>query len=49
MTPSVNQQVENLAEWTRDVHDGARKMIVAEGDRNVTDDDSTIAHPEMIE
>lgn len=48
VTPSVNQQVENLAEWTRDVHDGARKMIVAEGDRNVTDDDSTITHPEMI-
>jgi hypothetical protein len=48
VTPSVNQQVENLAEWTRDVHDGARKMIVAEGDQNVTDDDSTITHPEMI-
>ena len=24
-------------------------MIVAEGDRNVTDDDSTITHPEMID
>jgi hypothetical protein len=31
VTPSVNQQVETLANWTRDVHDGARKMMVAEG------------------
>ena len=31
VTPSVNQQVETLADWTRDVHDGARKMMVAEG------------------
>ena len=29
VTPSVNQQVETLADWTRDVQDGARKMMVA--------------------
>ena len=37
VTPSVNQQVETLADWTRDVHDGARKMIVAKADQEVSD------------
>ena len=30
VTPSVNRQVATLAEWTRDVNDGARKMVVAD-------------------
>lgn len=30
VAPSVNRQVATLAEWTRDVHDGARKMVVAD-------------------
>jgi NADH-quinone oxidoreductase subunit M len=29
VTPTVNQQVETLADWTRDVHDGTRKLLVA--------------------
>ncbi|MDO7689087.1 MAG: NADH-quinone oxidoreductase subunit M, partial [Pirellulales bacterium] len=37
VTPSVNQQVETLANWTRDVHDGARKMIVAEAEQELSD------------
>ena len=37
VTPSVNQQVETLADWTRDVHDGARKMIVAKADQEVSE------------
>ena len=28
---------ETLADWTRDVHDGARKMIVAKADQEVSD------------
>ena len=47
VTPSVNQQVETLAEWTRDVHDGARKMIVAEDDHGVSDGDSVITRAEI--
>jgi len=30
VTPSVNQQVETLAEWTRDVQDGSRRLMVAD-------------------
>ncbi|MDA7885546.1 NADH-quinone oxidoreductase subunit M [Pirellulales bacterium] len=37
VTPSVNQQVETLADWTRDVHDGARKMIVAKADQEASE------------
>jgi NADH-quinone oxidoreductase subunit M len=47
VTPSVNQQVETLSEWTRDVHDGARKMIVAEDDHGVSDGDSVITRAEI--
>jgi len=40
VTPSVNQQVETLANWTRDVHDGARKMIVAKVGKEESDGDA---------
>ena len=47
VTPSVNQQVENLANWTRDVHDGARKMIVAEGDHGLSDSEGVVTRAEI--
>ena len=47
VTPSVNQQVEKLANWTRDVHDGARKMIVAEGDHGLSDSEGVVTRAEI--
>jgi NADH-quinone oxidoreductase subunit M len=47
VTPSVNQQVENLANWTRDVHDGARKMVVAEGDHGLPDSEGVVTRAEI--
>jgi NADH-quinone oxidoreductase subunit M len=46
VTPSVNQQVETLADWTRDVHDGARKMIVAKADQEVSDGNGPVTRPQ---
>ena len=46
VTPSVNQQVETLADWTRDVHDGARKMIVAKADQEVSDGHDPVNQPQ---
>ena len=46
VTPSVNQQVETLADWTRDVHDGARKMIVAKAAQEVSDGDDPVNRPQ---
>ena len=46
VTPSVNQQVETLADWTRDVHDGARKMIVAKADQEVSDGNDPVTRPQ---
>ena len=47
VTPSVNQQVEKLANWTRDVHDGARKMIVAEGNHGLSDSEGVVTRAEI--
>jgi NADH-quinone oxidoreductase subunit M len=47
VTPSVNQQVKNLANWTRDVHDGARKMIVAEGNHGLSDSEGVVTRAEI--
>ena len=36
-----------MAEWTRDVHDGARKMIVAEGNHGLSDSEGVVTRAEI--
>ena len=48
VTPSVNKQVATLAEWTRDVHDGARRMVVADADRAAEESQAAASLTDLV-